>query len=102
MDMGFDYLEAERRGIRGSNCLRTTSVAVDGCKQQAGKCTATTICPQVPQCPAASVTIAPNLCPPPQSVVTDSRSAPEMCWALGLLPFLVFLCFNNYLRRLAK
>ena len=100
MDMGFDFLDAERRGIRGSNCLITTSVAVDGCKQQAGKCTATTICPPSAAVPGRKRDHCPESVPA-SAVVTESRSAPEM-WALGLLPFLVFLCFNNYLRRLAK
>ena len=38
---------------------------------------------------------------PGSAVVTESRSAPEM-WALGLLPFLVFLCVTEYLRKLSK
>ena len=38
---------------------------------------------------------------PGSAVVTESRSVAEM-WALGLLPFLVFLCVTEYLRKLSK
>ena len=38
---------------------------------------------------------------PGSAVVTESRSVAEM-WALGLLPFLVFLRVTEYLRKLSK